>query len=178
LDAFEAIEKRRSVRSYLPDPIPDSILRKILEAGRLAPSAVNRMPWRFIVVKDPQKRKAIGDSGIFGKFLAGSPVVIAGCGDQIASPEWYVVDTSIALQNMVIAATGEGIGTCWIGSFDEEKVKDLLKIPNNFSVVALIAMGYPKEKFDLARLATKLIKKKKLEEIANSEEFGKPLSLS
>jgi nitroreductase len=176
MDVFEAIERRRSVRSYLPDPIPDGILRKVLEAGRLAPSASNRMPWRFIVVKDPKNRREIGDSGTYGRFISESPVVIVGCGDKSSS--WHIVDTSIALQNMVLAATGEGIGTCWIGSFDEGKVKELLKIPDNFSVIALIAMGFPKEKLDLQRLMLKTVRKKKIEEIANSEEFDKPLSLA
>lgn len=105
-------------------------------------------------------------------------MVIVGCGDKESAPKWYTVDTTITLENMVIAATGEGIGTCWIGSFDERKVKDLLKIPDGYSVVALLALGYPKEKLDLTRLDTHLVRhKKKLEEITSSEEFGRPLTI-
>jgi nitroreductase len=176
MDVFEAIQMRRSVRSYLPEQVPLNVLNRILEAGRLAPSANNRMPWNFIVVTDPQKRKAIADSGTYGKFLTECPVVIVGCGDRESAQKWHVVDTTIALENMVIAATAEGLGTCWIGSFDEKKVKDLLKVPDSYAVVALIALGYPKEKMDLIRLSMRLRPKKKLEQITSSEEFGRPLT--
>jgi nitroreductase len=179
MDAFESIQIRRSIRSYLPKEIPDDVLLRILEAGRLAPSASNRMPWKFVVVKDPNKRKLIAESGTYGRFIVESPVVIVGCGDKKTSPKWFAVDTAIALENMVIAATGEGIGSCWIGSFDEKTVKDLLKIPDEFTVVALLSMGYPKEPRDLRSAAKKLIRpKKKLEEVSCSEEFGKPPALS
>jgi nitroreductase len=77
--------------------------------------------------------------------LAESPVVIVGCGDRKASPDWYIVDVSIALENMVIAATAEGLGIYWIGSFDEANMKGLLNIPEGYEVVALLAMGYPKK---------------------------------
>jgi len=176
MDVFDAIQTRRSIRSYLPDPIPEEVLKKILEAGRLAPSANNRMPWNFIVVKDPGKRKAMAESGTYGRFLTESPVVIVGCGDRKAASKWYAVDTTIALENMVIAATAEGVGTCWIGSFDEQKVKNLLKVPDDFSVIALVAMGYPKEGLDLRELALKLVRPRKgIEKVTSSEEFGRPL---
>jgi nitroreductase len=174
MDAEDAIQKRRSVRSYLPDPIPNEILRKVLEAGRLAPSAANRQPWSFIIVKKPSVRKAISRTGLFAGFLGESPVVIVGCGDKKSSPNWYAVDVSIALENMVIAATAEGLGTCWIGSFDEAKVKDLLKIPKEYKVVALLAMGYPKEPSLRSSAVRLAVRKKKLGEVAMLEEYGKP----
>ncbi len=109
-------------------------------------------------------------------FLAEAPVVIVGCGDMKASPKWHVVDTAIAMQNMVLAATAEGLGTCWVGSFNEEQVKRLLKIPERFKVVALLAVGYPREKFDFAGKFLHLIRRrKKLSEIVSFEEFGKLL---
>ena len=148
MDVFEAIQKRRSVRAYKSTPIPEEKLMKILEAGRLAPSASNIQPWHFIVVKDPEKRKKLAKSK-WARFLAEAPVVIVGCGNQKASPKWFMVDVAIAMQNMVLAATGEGLGTCWVGSFNEKEVKELLKIPENYRVIALLAVGYPRENWTL-----------------------------
>jgi len=175
VDVFEAIQKRRSVRAYLPDPVPRDILEKILEAGRLAPSASHIQPWHFIVVTDQQKRRKLG--GIFAKFLSQTSTVIVGCGDRKASSKWHIVDTTIALQNMVLAATAEGLGTCWVGSFDEGQVKKILKIPENFSVIALLAVGCPREKRDLAAQALHFFRRKKeMGKIVSLEEFGRPFS--
>lgn len=145
MEVFEAIQARRSVRSFDPRPVPDDVLTKVLETGRIAPSASNYQPWRFIVVRDAAKRQVLSE-GKYAKFLTESPVVIVGCGDKKTSPKWYVVDTTIALQQMVIAATAEGLGTCWIGSFDEDSVREALGVPDRFAVVAMLAVGYPKQK--------------------------------
>ena len=172
MEVFEAIRRRKSVRAYAPTPVPGEILERILEAARLAPSAENRQPWYFIVVTDPQKRKQIAKSGRFAGFLKESPVVIVGCGDRKASPKWHVVDVTIAMQNMVLAATSEGLGTCWVGSFDEELVKRLLKIPEHLKVVALLAVGYPRKKFDLlAKILHFFRRKKRLSKIVGFEEY-------
>lgn len=172
MDVFEAVKKRRSIRRYLPNPVSKSILKRILEAGRLAPSASNLQPWHFIVVTDPKKRKALS-AGRSAKFLTKSPVVIVGCGNRAASPKWYIVDTTIALENMVLVATEKGIGTCWIGSFNEESFKDLLKIPKEFTVVAMLSVGYPKDSLQISGKAARLVKpRKKIGEISSAEEFG------
>jgi len=174
MDVFEAIRGRHSARAYLPDRIPEDKLEKILEAARLAPSSGNIQPWHFIVVTDPQKRKELS-RGRFAKFLTESPVVLVGCGDKKASPNWHVVDTAIAMQNIVLAATGEGLGTCWIGSFNEDRVKKLLNIPEKFRVIALLAVGYSREKLDLAsKIGHFFRRRKKLQKIASLEEFGNP----
>jgi len=173
LEVFEAIQKRKSTRSYESAPVPSEKLNKVLEAARLAPSAGNIQPWRFIVVLDPQKRRKIAKGCRFGHFLDESPVVIVGCGDQKASPRWYAIDTCIAMQNLVLAATGEGLGTCWIGAFNEKKIREMLKIPNHLKVVALLALGYSKEKIDIsAKLAHLLNPRKKLDRIVYLEEYG------
>lgn len=96
-----------------------------------------------------------------------------GCGNKKLSPNWNIVDTSIAMQNMVVATVGEGLGTCWVGSFKEENVKELLKIPEQFSVIALLAVGYAREKLDLtAKVAHLIRKRKKIEKIVSLDEFG------
>ncbi len=147
-------------------------MKKILEAARLAPSAKNVQPWYFVVVTDAEKRQKIAKSGRFAGFLNEAPVVITGCGNAKASPKWHVVDVSIAMQNMVIAATAEGLGTCWVGSFDEALVKDILKIPGHYKVVALLALGYPRKKFDpVAKLLQLARRKKRLNQISGFEEF-------
>lgn len=171
METFEAIRARRSVRGYESKPIPDEVLDKILETGRIAPSASNRQPWHFIVVKDKEKRFAL-TAGPYAKFLKESPVVIVGCGDKRTSPDWYAVDVAIALQQMVIAATAEGLGTCWIGSFYEDQVRALLKIPDKFEVVAMLAMGYPKDKLDLKAAIMKAKHRKAMAEILSREEYG------
>ncbi|MGQ9588219.1 MAG: nitroreductase family protein [Thermoplasmata archaeon] len=168
---MEAIQKRVSVRSYDSRPIPDEVLNRVLESARIAPSAMNYQPWHFIVVKDAEKRKILSE-GRYAKFLTQSPVVIVGCSNQKKSPKWAVVDVTIALQNMVLAATGEGLGTCWIGSFDEDRVKDALKVPEDYAVVAMLSMGYPKDKETFAR-PPRAKSRKALEDIVSYEEFGK-----
>jgi nitroreductase len=173
MDVFEAIRERKSVRSYDDRPVPTDVLEKILEAGRTAPSASNVQPWHFIIVTDPQKRTALS-TGKYAKFLENTPVVIAGLGDREASPKWHVVDVTIAMENMVLAATAEGLGTCWIGSFHESEVKAALSIPDKWEVVAMLALGYEKEKMDITRaIAKRLHKRKTLGETTSYESFGK-----
>jgi len=176
MEVFEAIRKRHSIRAYMPDAVPQDKLRKILEAARLAPSAGNIQPWHFITVTDQQKREKLA-KGRYAKFLSEAPITIVGCGNKKTSPNWYAVDTAIAMQNIVLAAVGEGLGTCWIGSFNEQKVKEFLKIPAQFSVIALLAVGYPRKKLDLTvKIAHLIRKRKKLEKISSLNEFGTSLA--
>ncbi len=172
MDVFEVIQKRKSTLSFNSKPIPKTTLNKLLEAARLSPSAKNIQPWHFIVVTDAEKRKALS-KGFFAKFLKDTPCVIALCGNQQASPDWYVVDVALAGENMVIAATAEGLSTCWVGSFDETQVKRLLCVPETLRVVAMLAVGYGVEKIDLKAKLTQLIRpRKKLEEIVSWETYG------
>jgi nitroreductase len=175
MDVFEAVEQRRSIRSYQDTPVPREVLEKILEAARLAPSANNREPWHFIAVTNPEKRKELS-KGMWAKFLTQTPLVIVACGDKKASPKWYAVDVALAVENMVLTATNEGLGTCVVGSFDEKDVKMLLKIPENFEALIMLAVGYPIEKVDLSSKLLNLVRTKKtFSEVASEEEYGKPL---
>ena len=172
MDVFEAVQVRRSVRSYKPTAIPREKLEKILEAARLAPSAMNLQPWHFIVVTDASKREKLAEAP-FAKFLKEAPVVIVACGNQRVSPKWYMIDVAIAMQNMVLTATGEGLGTCWVGSFNEREVKEMLKIPEEYRVIALLALGYPRRKLDIqSRILHLVRRRKRLEEIVSYEEYG------
>ena len=172
MNVFEAIEKRRSIRSYESTPVPEEKLEKILEAARLAPSASNVQPRHFIVVTDKERRDALA-AGMFARFLKQAPVVIVACGDEKKSPKWYPIDVAIAVENMVLAATGEDLGTCWIGSFNENNVRDALRIPENLRVVVLLAVGYPSGKEGLGSKVLRFVRKRKsLDEIVSIEEYG------
>ncbi len=142
----DTILSRRSIRRYENKEIPADVFSKILEAGRQAPSAANRQPMHFIVVTDEAIKKELS-KGLFNRFIKDSPVTIVGCAKtgDILTGKWSIVDTTIALHNMVIAAWTMGVGSCWIGDFSEKKVKQLLNIPDAWNVVALVSFGYPAE---------------------------------
>ncbi|MCL5876661.1 MAG: nitroreductase family protein [Candidatus Bathyarchaeota archaeon] len=174
MDVFEVVEARKSIRSYQDTPIPREKIERILEAGRLAPSAVNREPWHFIAVTDKEKRKALS-KGLYAKFVAHAPLVIVVCGNKKASADWYAIDAALALENMVLTAVGEGFGTCCVGSFNESDVKELLKVPDDYEALVMLTVGYPKEKLDLSNKLLRLVRTRKLlSEVASEEEFGKP----
>ena len=146
MSLIDFILTRRSIRRYEKKDIPNIVLNQIIEAGRNAPSAANRQPIHFVIVTDNEKQKELS-KGLFNRFIKNAPVVVVGCADvnALLTGKWAIVDTSIALQNMVIAAWTLGVGSCWIGEFNEKKVKELLKIPDKWKVVALVTLGYPAE---------------------------------
>jgi nitroreductase len=143
---IDLILSRRSIRRYETKDIPEEVLQKILETGRQAPSAANRQPIRFVVVNDHDLLKNLCDH-LITRFVKYAPVAIVGCADikSLLTGKWAVVDATIAMQNMVIAAWTLGIGSCWIGACNEKKVKEMLKIPDKWKVVALLTFGYPAE---------------------------------
>ena len=164
MSLVDTVLSRRSVRRYDPKEIPKDVLDQILEAGRQAPSAANKQPWHFIVLSDSEIKKELS-KGLFNRFIKDAPVTIVGCAhkDRIAG-KWSIVSTTIALQNMVVAAWGMGVGSCWIGDFNEERVKRLLSIPEGWNIVALVTFGYPAEK-------PQSRKKKPVEEIVGFNKF-------
>jgi nitroreductase len=172
MDVFEAVQERKSIRAYKDTSVPREKLERILEAGRLAPSARNIEPWHFIAVTNSEKRKALS-KGLYAKFVSQAPMVIVVLGDRKASSDWYAVDASLALENMVLAAVNEGLGTCIVGSFNEKDVKETLKIPENFEVISMLTVGYAKEKLDLSSKLLRLVRTRKvMSEVASEEEFG------
>jgi nitroreductase len=150
MDVKTAIRTRRSIRAYDSREVEEEKLVRVLESGRLSPSASNRQERRFIVIRDAGTRKALSEAARNQKFLADAPVVIAACSvekeyvmscGQLA----YPIDTAIAVDHMTLAAVEEGLGTCWIGAFDEKKVKEILNIPDEIRVVTLLPIGYPSD---------------------------------
>ena len=150
MDFYDVVRKRLSVRAYRPDPIPEETLTRILEAGRLAPSAKNLQPWKFIIITDPKQRELLVPACRGQKFIAEAPVVICAC--AVSEQAWggmggywsaEAVDVTIALEHIILAAAAEGLGTCWVGAFIEEEVRKVLAIPEGVKPIALTPVGYP-----------------------------------
>lgn len=151
MTVFEAIRKRRSIRKYRDRPVPASVLRKVLEAARLAPSAMNQQAWRFIVVRDRGKLRSLAAGCRWGAFVAEAPVALVFCGTDGRSimtngQRAATVDVSIAMSYVTLAATALGLGTCWLASYRQEPVKRLLGIPRKATIVAVTPLGYPAER--------------------------------
>jgi len=141
MDIFEAIKERRSIRRYRTDAVPQELLQQVLEAARVAPSAANRQAWKFVVVTDAATRQELVPACRSQQFVGQAPVVIAACATE-AGRKWNQVDLAIAIDHMTLAAHGLGLGTCWIGAFEEEAVRGILGIPEGVSVVVLLTLGY------------------------------------
>ena len=152
MDILNLLKFRRSIRVYQDKPIPQDLLLQILEAGRWAATAANLQPWHFIVVTDPETRKRIGDVARFffikSSHVGKAPVVIV-LGFDTRKGKYGRYDATLAGGNMMTIAAGLGLGTCWIGAFDEPKVKEILGIPEPIEVIALITLGYPGEKAEV-----------------------------
>jgi nitroreductase len=150
MDVLDAIRKRKSVRKYLNKTIDKEKLLTILEAGRIAPSASNRQEWRFVIVRDSETKRKLADAANSQSFIGEASVVIVACAEtdehvMRCGQACYPIDVAIALDHITLAAVDLGLGTCWIGAFDASKVKQILSIPVNIQVVALMPLGYPSD---------------------------------
>lgn len=148
MDFYEAVRKRKSVRSFLDRPVEEDKLERILEAARLAPSARNVQEWRFIVVTDPGLRRRMIPAAAGQSFVGEAPVIIVGCAEtdehvMRCGEKSYPIDVAIAMEHIALAAAVEGLGTCWIGAFYQDQVKMVLDIPDEVKVVELMPLGYP-----------------------------------
>jgi nitroreductase len=168
-NTIAAITERRSIRKYEAKPIPEDDLHTIIEAGRHAPSAANRQPWHFIVVKDAEQRRKLAEACSGQSWMAEAAVIIAGLGKPHVSEKWYPVDVAIAMQNMILAATALGYGTCWIGAFDEDGVRSVLEVPEDLHIVALTPLGIPADQPEPRP-------RQPLSEFASLDSYGKKLS--
>jgi nitroreductase len=148
LNVIDAIKMRKSVREFLDKAIEDDKLIAVLEAGRLAPSASNRQEWRFVIVRDPKTRNQLAEAANGQKFVGEAPVVIVACAEtdghiMMCGQPCYPIDVAIALDHITLAAVQLGLGTCWIGAFDEDRVREIIGIPKEIRVVELMPIGYP-----------------------------------
>jgi len=150
LDVYKAISLRKSVRAFQEKDVPEIIITRLLEAARIARSASNRQVWRFVVVRDVDTRKRLSQAACRQKFIAEAPVVLACCAEtddhvMACGQLCYPIDVAIAIDHITLCATAEGLGTCWIGAFYEDQVKEILHIPPHIRVVELLPIGYPQD---------------------------------
>ena len=150
MDVFTAISKRSSVRAYKTTDVEEDKLKKVLEAARLSPSASNRQDWKFIIVRNEETKKKLAKAAFGQSFIGEAPIVIVVCGTEpktfmACGQPAYTVDVSIACAFMILQAYELGLGTCWIGAFDEDEVKKILNIPKEVRVVAMTPLGYPNQ---------------------------------
>ena len=139
MNVIEAIKSRRSIRKYKSEPIPDEDLIKILEAAQLAPSAGNRQPWKFIIVKDEEIKMRLSEKANNQIWICNAGVIVAALAmdkkDPTVYERWVERDVMTAVEHMVLAAWELGYGTCWIGAFNQKEVKELLDIPKELSLI-------------------------------------------
>jgi len=168
MDTFECIRKKRDVRDYRESEIPLPILMKILEAGRLSGSAMNKQPWSFVLVRDKARLKKIAHLSPTGQFIETVPAVIAVVTDR--SNPFHDIDCGRCVQNMMLSAWNEGVGSCWVAGIDRPAISKLLELPSNKYLLAIIPLGYP-EQFSVSGKKNR----NAISEIAFSEKFGKAI---
>jgi len=170
MDVFEAIAARKSVRAFFDRPVEEGALKKVLEAARSAPSARNGQEWRFVVVQDRAMRERIATEAARQPFVGTAGVLLACCAQtdgrvMRCGQAAYPIDVAIAMDHLSLAATALGLGTCWIGSFDEMLVKQMLGVPPEVRVVQLMPLGYPVDPAPVAK------RRLRLEEIVHRETW-------
>jgi len=148
MNVVDAIATRKSVRAYSARPIEDEKLTAVLDAARLAPSASNRQEWRFVIVRDSQTRKKIAEAADGQTFVGEAPAIIVTCADtdghvMMCGQLCYPINLATALAHIMLAAVELELGTCWIGRFNEKRVKEILGIPEKIRVVCVMPIGYP-----------------------------------
>jgi nitroreductase len=145
MDALETIRLRRSIRKYKPDPVSKEVLKTLVDAGRLAPTARNEQPWEFVVVTDPAKRQRLADLATHGKFIADAPACIV---VLCKASDYYLEDGSAATTQIMLAATALGLGTCWVAGDKKDYAPAVAKAvgaPAKYKLVSLISVGYAAE---------------------------------
>ena len=145
MDAMYCLKTRRSIRAYKDESVPREIIEDIIDAGRLAATAINIQPWQFVVVTSEDTRRKIADITDYGKFIAQAPVCVAVfCEDG----KYYLEDGSAATQNILNAAHAHSLGSCWVAGDKKPycpEIRDLLGVPENYKLVSMVAIGYPAE---------------------------------
>jgi len=166
MDVFEAVRTLLAVRSYKGTPIPDAVVRRIVEAGRLTGSGMNGQPWHFIVVRDRTVLSRLGELAPSGRYVAEAPLAIVVAIDKT---RFAVSDASRAIQSMLLTAWADGLGSNWVGFGGLDKAKVLLDIPAKLEVLAILPFGYP-----VRAIGSGKKQRKRLSEVAHLERFGRP----
>jgi nitroreductase len=166
MDVFEAVRTLLAVRSYQDKPVPDAVVRRIVEAGRLTGSGMNRQPWHFIVVRDRDTLRRLGALASSGPYVAQAPLAVVVATDK---SRFALSDASRAIQSMLLAAWADGVGSNWVGFGGLEKVNALLDLPAGLEVLAILPFGYPARPVGRGKKA-----RKSLPDVAHLERYGRP----
>ncbi len=166
MDVFESVRTLLAVRSYEDRPVPEELVQRIVEAGRLTGSSMNGQPWHFVVVQDRDTLRQIGPLAEYGSYIAHAPLAIAVVIDKTT---FAVSDASRSIQSMTLTAWSEGVGSNWVGFGGMDAVKTLLSIPAELDLLAILPFGYPAEEVGKGKK-----KRKPLREVAHREQFGQP----
>jgi len=151
MEFYDVLKARRSIRGFKPDPIPEAVLARILEAVRIAPSACNRQPWKFLLIESPAQRDVVGSCYPRGAWLRQAPLIVVALGNRnqawkrVDGTSAHVIDVSLALEHLILAATAEGLGSCWICAFDQAQLHAKLGLAPEWDVVAMTPVGYPND---------------------------------
>ncbi len=154
MDVLEVIKERRSIRSFKEQDVKKEDIEVLIEAARWAPSAGNTQPWEFVIVRRSGLKKELAEAALGQGFVEEAPIVIVVCANENRSFQSYgirgktlycIQDTAAAIQNIHLVAHSLGLGTCWIGAFNEEEAAKILKVPNGVRPVAIVPIGYPAE---------------------------------
>ena len=173
MEVFKAIKGRRSIRAFKEQNVSEETIKKLIESATWAPSAGNIQPWEFIIVKERETKRRLSEAALNQEFLEEAPVLIIVCANEIKSSQRYgtrgttlycIQDTAAAIQNIHLAAFSLGLGTCWVGAFDESQAREILHVPEGIRPVAMIPVGYPNEKPTPRR-------RQSMSEIVHSETF-------
>ncbi len=167
MDVFEAVRTLLAVRSYQDKPVPDAVVRQIVEAGRLTGSGMNQQPWHFIVIRDRETLRRLGALASSGPYVAQAPLAIVVAIDKT---RFAVSDASRAIQSMLLTAWADGVGSNWVGFGGLDKVKALLNIPVSLEVLAILPFGYPARAVGRGKKQRKLLR-----EVAHLERYGRLL---
>ncbi|OPX59368.1 MAG: nitroreductase A [Methanomassiliicoccales archaeon PtaB.Bin134] len=181
METLEAINTRRSVRRYLDTPVEKEKIQTLLEAAIRAPSAMNKQCWRFVAITDKETIAGLAKCQVMiNGWIKDVPAVIVVCADPKDSADqnglpYYMWDAALAMHNLVLAATDAGLGTCYLAAYKEDKVKELLGIPENYRVLCMTPLGYPTEKRSIGEKLMKAVagssKRKPVEEVAHWERW-------
>ena len=166
MEAFEAVRTLLAVRSYRDTPIPDAVVRRIIEAGRLTGSGMNRQPWHFVVVRDRTTLRRLGQIASSSPYVAEAALAIVVLIDRT---KFAVSDASRAIQSMLLTAWADGIGSNWVGFSNLEQAKALLDVPAGLEVFAILPFGYPTHAIGRGKKERKPVR-----EVAHQERFGRP----
>jgi nitroreductase len=166
---FEAVRTVLAVREFQDKPIPDEVMRRIVEAGHLTASSINLQPWHFVLVRDREALRDLGALVKTGPYIAGAAAAVIVAYEK--ESKFGLSDASRAIQSMILTAWGEGVGSNWTGFGGLDGVRKKVGLPDRYDVLAVVPFGYPKRTLGKGKK-----KRKPLAEVVSAERFGTPLA--